>query len=222
MKKKNTCPRKLEKTEELKSLIRKLGIDLVGIADLYSLKGMPLGISPDAASFLGYFRSAIVMGAQLKKPGKAASGTEASLFLEKAALAVVDRLEREGCRVLTVHTEDEFDPVNRIGLMSLKVLAKAAGLGWQGRSLLIVSPQYGPVHRWIAVLTDMDLQAGTDVPNQCGNCILCVEKCPAGALHFAEFNDHPVSREDVLDIGLCRGDSGCTVCLTVCPWIKQN
>jgi epoxyqueuosine reductase len=162
------------------------------------------------------------MGAQLGKLGKSASGTEVSLFRERAALSVVDRLEREGCRVLTVHTEDEFDPINRMGLLSLKVLAKATGLGWQGRSLLIVSPQVGPIHRWIAVLTDMELQDGTAIPNQCGDCTLCVEKCPAGALNPVLFDDHPARREDVLDIGLCKGDSGCTICLRVCPWAARD
>ena len=207
-----------DEEEKLKSFVKGMGVDLVGIADLHSLKGMPLGIPSDATQFLSHYHCAIVMGAQLDKIGKSAPGNEVSLFLERAALAVVDRLERKGRRVLTVHTEDEFDPVNRVGLMSLKVLAKAAGLGWQGRSLLIVSPRYGPTHRWIGVLTDMELRGSTAIPNQCGDCTLCVEVCPAGALNLVEFDDHPASREDVLDVGLCKGDDGCTECLTVCPW----
>lgn len=210
----------LDETNELTSFVKGLGVDLVGIADLHSLKGMPLGIPSDAARFLDHFHSAIVMGAQLGKLGSSASGTETSMFLERAAMEVVDRLEVERRHVLAVHTEDEFDPVKRVGLMSLKVLAKAAGLGWQGRSLLVVSPEYGPVHRWIGVLTDMKLHNGTAVDNQCGDCALCVEECPTGALKLVEFDDHPVSREDVLDIGLCRGDDGCTECLTVCPWAQ--
>jgi epoxyqueuosine reductase len=219
MKEKGSYTQQSDEAEELKSFIKGLGVDLVGIADLYSLKGMPLGIPSDAAPFLSHYHCAIVMGAQLGKLGKSASGTEVSLFLESAALAVVDRLERKGRHVLTVHTEDEFDPVNRVGLISLKVLAKAAGLGWQGRSLLIVSPQYGPIHRWIGVLTDMELRGSTAIPNQCGECALCVEECPAGALNLLEFDDYPACREDVLDIGLCKGDDGCTECLTVCPWV---
>jgi len=218
MKEKGSYTHQSDEAEELKSFVKGLGVDLVGIADLYSLKGMPLGIPSHAASFLSHYHCAIVMGAQLGKLGKSASGTEVSLFLESVALAVVDRLERKGRHVLTVHTEDEFDPVNRVGLMSLKVLAKAAGLGWQGRSLLIVSPRYGPIHRLIGVLTDMQLRGSTAIPSQCGDCTLCVEECPAGALNLVEFDDHPACREDVLDIGLCKGDDGCTECLTVCPW----
>ena len=220
MKEKGAFTRQPDEAEGLKSFVMGLGVDIVGIADLHALKGLPIGIPSDAALFLRHYHCAIVMGAQLGKLGKSASGTEVSLFLESAALEVVDRLERMGRSVLTVHTEDEFDPVNRMGLMSLKVLAKAAGLGWQGRSLLIVSPQYGPIHRWIGVLTDMKLPGGTPIPNQCGDCALCVEECPAGALNLATFDDHPACREDVLDIGLCKGDDGCIECLTVCPWAQ--
>jgi epoxyqueuosine reductase len=218
MKEKGSYTQQSDEADELKSFVKGLGVDLVGIAELYSLKDMPLGIPSDAATFLSHYHSAIVMGAQPGKLGKSASGTDVSLFLESAALAVVDRLERKGRHSLTVHTEDEFDPVKRMGLMSLKVLAKAAGLGFQGRSLLIVSQRYGPIHRWIGVLTDMELRGSTAIPNQCGDCTLCVEECPAGALNLVEFDDHPACREDVLDIGLCKGDDGCTECLTVCPW----
>lgn len=218
MKAKDHTIRQSDEAEELKSLVKGQGVDLVGVADLRAIRDMPLGIKADAAAFLGQFRSSVVLGAQLGKPEQSASGTEASLFLEHAALAAADHLERNRRRALIVHTEDEFDPVKRMGLMSLKILAKAAGLGWQGRSLLIVSPTYGPVHRWIAVLTDMKLPGAAVVANQCGDCALCVEECPAGALKLVDFDDHPVCREDVLDIDLCRGDDGCMECITVCPW----
>jgi epoxyqueuosine reductase len=209
----------MERTGDLVTFVKDLGVDLVGVADLSRLQGMPVGLPGDPASFLDRYHYCIVMGAQFGKLGKGAAGTEVSLFLERAALRVVERLERAGQYGLIVHTEDEFDPINRMGLVSLKVLAKAAGLGWQGRSLLIVSPRYGPVHRWIAVLTGMALEASADIPNQCGNCSLCVDGCPQGALTLAKFDDHPQRREDVLDVGRCRGDHGCMACITACPWM---
>jgi epoxyqueuosine reductase len=208
-------------TSLLKSFIRNLGVDLVGIADLRLLEGMPVGIASGSADFLRSYHRAIVLGAQLGKVGKKASGNEVNSFLEEIALDELSYLEGKGYPALIIHTEDEFDPVNRGGLLSLKVLAKGAGLGWQGRSLLIVSPEYGPIHRWIAVLTNMDLQDDKPIPNQCGDCRLCVDKCPYGALKLAPFDDHPEKREDVLDIRACKGDDGCKVCLVVCPWACQ-
>lgn len=211
---------RISETEQLKAFVLSLGIDLVGIADLEALAGMPAGIDLGAAGFLREYRYAVVLGAQLYKFGRRASGSEVSLLMEKAALDVMSYLEERGYPALIIHTEDEFDPIRRMGLLSLKVLAKGAGLGWQGRSLLIISPEYGPIHRWIAVLTGMELQADRPVPNQCGRCSLCIDRCPTEALRLVPFDDHPQQREDVLDIQACMGDDGCKVCLVVCPWGK--
>ncbi len=211
---------KIVETENLIRFIKKLEIDTYGIADMNLLKEMETGIPTDLEKFLNMFPYAIVLGAQYGKLGKKASGAERSLFLEDAAFSIMDYLESKGYRQLIIHTEDEFDPINRLGFMSLKILAKTAGLGWQGRSLLIISPEYGPLHRLIAILTDIPLQVNKAIKNECGNCGNCIEACPQNALTFVAFNDHPLYREDVLDIKTCLGDNGCLVCISSCPWLK--
>lgn len=210
----------MNETAKLKSFAEKLGVDLFGVADLKRLQGLPVGMGGDPAGLTSKFRYAIVLGAQLHKLGEKATGIDVDFFLEKAALQISAYLEKKEDRALIIHPEDELDPVKRLGLLSLKVLAKAAGLGWQGRSLLIVSPEYGPIHRWIAVLTNLDLQPGAPLANRCGDCTLCIDQCPQGALTYVSFADHPDRREDVLDIQTCKGDDGCRVCLEVCPWQK--
>ena len=206
-------------TGAVKELARREGVALVGIAGLRSTgPGSPERL-PDALGLAAHFEHAIVLGVPF---GRGASGTEASLFLEKVAFELLEWLEVRGRRGLIIHTEDEIDPVRRFGLLSLKALAKSAGLGWQGRSLLVVSPRFGPVHRWIAVLTSLPLESDAPVPNRCGECSLCVDSCPEGALTLVAFADHPGCREDVLDIGACKGDEGCDVCLAVCPWTRPG
>jgi len=211
----------MNETAKLRSLAGKLGVDLFGVADLKRLQGLPLGMGGDPAGLTSKFRYAIVLGAQLNKLGEKATGTDVDFFLEKAVLQISAYLEKKEDRALIIHPEDELDPVKRLGLLSLKVLAKAAGLGWQGRSLLIVSPEYGPVHRWIAVLTNLDLQPGKPLANRCGDCTLCIDQCPQGSLTYVSFADHPERREDVLDIQTCKGDDSCRVCLEVCPWQRS-
>ena len=180
-------------------------------------KTYPWELQTDHHDFFNRYRFAVVMGVHLGKK----SANEMNLFMEKAALETMSYLEGKGHNVLIIHPEDEFDPINRMGLISLKALAKGAGLGWQGRSLLIISPVVGPIHRCIAVLTNMELLADESLPNMCGDCSLCVDQCPHHALKLVQFDDHPDHREDVLDIHACKGDEGCKVCLVVCPWIKQ-
>lgn len=210
----------MNETTKLKSLAKGLDVDLFGVADLKRLK--KLSTDGDPAGVLGRFRRAIVLGAQLNKLGAKAKGSDLDFFLETAALKLSAYLATKGDRSLIIHPEDEIDPVRRLGLLSLKVLAKEAGLGWQGRSLLIVSPEYGPVHRWIALLTNLELLPGEPLANHCGDCTLCIDTCPHRALKYVPFADHPGRREDVLDISLCKGDDMCKVCLVVCPWFKNS
>jgi epoxyqueuosine reductase QueG len=213
---------KISETENLKKFIKKLEIDTYGICDMYSLIEMETGLPTDFKKFLDMFPYAIVLGAQYGKLGKKASGKEISLFLEDAALSIMEYLENKGYRQLNIHTEDEFDPINRLGFISLKILAKTAGLGWQGRSLLIISPEYGPLHRIIAILTDVPLQINQAIKNECDNCRKCIEACPQNSLTFVAFEDHPSCRKDVLDIKTCLGDNGCLVCILSCPWLKKS
>ncbi len=209
-------------TENLRKYIEKLEIDTYGIADTQLLQEMKIGVPIDVKKFLNMFPYAIVLGAQYGKLGKKVKGKETALFLENAAFSIMNYLDNKGYRQLIIHTEDEFDPINRLGFMSLKILAKTAGLGWQGRSLLIISPEYGPLHRLIAILTDMPLQTNQVIKNECGSCRKCIEECPQNALTFIPFNDHPSCREDVLDIKTCLGDNGCLICLLSCPWLKKS
>jgi len=212
----------MNESEHLKSFITDLGIDRVGIVDLKVLKGIPTGLPalPVLDSVLKNYRYAVVMGIPFGKLGSKASGRDVSKFMEKAIVEVVSFMEEKRCYALPIHTEDEFDPVGRIGLLSLKAMAHAAGLGWQGRSLLIVSPDHGPLHRLGAVLTNMELQPDQPIENQCGECSICVDKCPTHALTLVKFKNHPETREDVLDLQRCLGDDSCPVCIKVCPFVS--
>ncbi len=212
----------VESTQRLKLFIRSRGIDIVGLADLSKLVNMPAGINISLPEFFKKYPSAIVIGAQYGKIGKNASGDETALYLEKVAYDIMAYLEEKHFQYLVIHPEDEFEPDNRMGLLSLKVLAKQAGIGWQGRSLLIVSPVYGPIHRLIAILTNMSLQPDEPINNRCGECAICIEKCPTKSLTFCQFDDHPNSREEVLNVQSCLGDDGCMVCILGCPYLKEN
>jgi len=213
---------KIIETENLRKFIKKLEIDIYGIADMNLLKEMETGLPIDLNKFIDMFPYAIVLGAQYRKLGKKASGGKTALFLEEAAFSIMEYLESNGYRQLIIHTEDEFDPINRKGFISLKILAKTAGVGWQGRSLLIISPEFGPLHRLIAILTDLPLQTNQVIKNECSTCRKCIEACPQNALTFVAFNDHPKCREDVLDIETCLGDNGCMVCILSCPWLRKS
>ncbi|KKL96544.1 hypothetical protein LCGC14_1843460 [marine sediment metagenome] len=104
---------KIIETQNLRKYIKKLEIDVFGIADMHLLKEMETGLPTDMKKFINMFPYAIVLGVQYGKLGKKASGNESSLFLEGAAISIMGYLENKGYKQLIIHTEDEFDPINR-------------------------------------------------------------------------------------------------------------
>ncbi len=212
----------ISSTKNIKSFIYNLGVDIVGIADLSKLINMPVGFKINLTELFDKYPFAIVIGAQHGKVSKSASGDETDLYLEKIAYNVMGYLEKKKMQFLVIHPEDEYDPENRMGLLSLKILAKEAGIGWQGRSLLIVSPEYGPIHRLIAILTNMKLKPDKPIKSLCKDCTVCIDKCPKKSLTLCQFKNHPESRRDVLDIKSCLGDNGCKVCILKCPYLNKK
>jgi epoxyqueuosine reductase QueG len=110
-----------------------------------------------------------------------------------------------------------------------KAFARAAGLGWIGKNLLLITPKYGPRIRLATILTDILLKPGKPIKNQCGNCTKCIEACPSGALKPSNFEEYPARREDAFDAEKCYtrlkkisrlpniGAEICGMCIKVCP-----
>jgi epoxyqueuosine reductase len=111
-----------------------------------------------------------------------------------------------------------------------KTAATRAGLGWVGKSALLVSYQCGPRVRFATVFTDMPLEVGTPVTvSECGDCRACVRACPGGAIHDEEWwAGRP--RGEFFDAYACFIEASrqlrervgvthpvCGICIAVCP-----
>lgn len=125
-----------------------------------------------------------------------------------------------------------MDEQRLLGSISHKAVARLAGIGWQGKSLLIVNRHYGPRIRLVTILTDLSLQPDGPVKNQCGNCLECVRACPAGAIKGMGTNDHYETPGVAVDLVKCHqqlqefarrpgiGVRTCGVCIRACPFGK--
>ena len=69
-------------------------------------------------------------------------------------------------------------------------LARRAGIGWVGKNSCLINPQYGSRILLGEILTNLPLQATGEMSGAspvsdfagCGNCQLCMQTCPTGAI----------------------------------------
>jgi len=117
---------------------------------------------------------------------------------------------------------------------SHKMAATRAGLGWIGKTDLLVSEKFGPRIRLATVLTNHRFEKlGIPVTeSQCGDCEICVENCPGEAASGKLWNDS-LDRDEFYDAFKCRDAcrklsrerldkkvSLCGICVSVCPFGK--
>jgi len=136
-------------------------------------------------------------------------------------------IQSEGYRVLPIPAAERIDDERICASFSHKLGARLAGLGWIGKSCLLVTPERGPRVRWTSILTDAPLTpTGEPMAEKCGDCTACVDICPVGAFKGRNFRSDE-SREMRYDARKCEGyfdemkNSGklavCGMCLYVCP-----
>lgn len=105
--------------------------------------------------------------------------------------------------------------------VSQKVLAHLAGLGWIGKSSLLITSKYGPRVRIGTIFTKDDLgETGFPFTGDCADCMICLEICPSGAIEKNGLNEKKC-RQIVSD---ANGEykTFCGLCMQVCPIGNAN
>lgn len=230
-----------EYTKRVKTKILDWGADLIGVADAAPLK--ELKVYP--SDLLGGFTRAVAIAIQLPvsvfeaisdkpTPIYRATYQTANRILDDLAFRVAVMFQKEGFRSLPVPASQTLDEENWYAAISHKAVARMAGLGWQGKNLLLITPQYGSRVRLVTVLTEAPLMADAPVENRCGKCILCRDACPAKAIRGVNTVDHYKDRNEALDFARCVekltgeyarlpeiGTDICGICIKVCPFGRK-
>lgn len=154
-----------------------------------------------------------------------------NLHLDELSLRMAGLIQRAGYAALPVPASRRVNDERISSFFSHKLAAHLAGLGWIGKSCLLVTPQAGPRVRWTTILTDAPLQVtGTAMEERCGACTRCVDICPVQAFTGRPFReDEP--REARFDARKCeqyfkeQEQAGhppvCGMCLYICPHGKK-
>jgi epoxyqueuosine reductase len=172
----------------LKRKVVEWGATLVGIGDIST------GLVPE------FSRIPVAISIAVKHPdgrGRLQAGhlraysnqfADVDELLESIQNRIATLLKTRGWRTLAI-PPDSAKPDGRFvsilySLFPHKTAATCSGLGWIGKSGLLVTPEYGPRLSWATVLTDAPLEVcpTPSTKSQCGNCCQCVRACPASAI----------------------------------------
>lgn len=112
-------------------------------------------------------------------------------------------------------------------------LAVDAGLGWLGKSAMVLDQEWGSYTLLAELFVDVELDPdATERPDRCGTCSDCIDLCPTGAIvapyrvdarrcisYLTIETRGPIPRPLRAAIGLHV--FGCDVCQDVCPWNRK-
>lgn len=214
-------------TAELISFSKDRGADLVGIAD-------PSRISPERNLISEQVKKGmsrvVVAGIRLSEAILAEITDHptksyyhhyriVNMALDQLALSITRFLQERDFAAYPVPASQITDWKNQQGIFSHKHAAVQAGLGWIGRSNLLVTTQFGSQVRLVSVLTDAPLEAAEPLHEDCGVCRACLAVCPAEAIADdpAAFDHHRCYAQ--LDSFVRKrivGQHICGICVRAC------
>ena len=221
--------------QEIAALLMNKGASLVGFADMTGL--------PDL--YRHSMRSTLSIAAALD-PGiirDIVSGPTMQYYEEyRRVNELLSALCREAVRFLGDHgigavaiepTVKKVNPESLATSFQHKTAATRAGLGWVGKSDLLITRKYGAAVRLATVLCDVEFEPGApENSSRCGECMECVLFCPAKAItgsHWEAGQDRDVvyNAHECYDMakrlsgGIGVQSTICGICIAVCPWTKK-
>ena len=139
--------------------------------------------------------------------------------LNEAAKALAKRIRQAGYQVRDVGgMSGKWVEGMQHGPISLKHAAALAGLGTIGKNNLLISPTYGTMLWFSAVLTDAALAPDEGVRLRvCDACRLCVDSCPAHALDDPAALDKKTCANTYFRLVDGKWRIRCFLCRKVCP-----
>lgn len=215
--------------ELIKQQALRLGADVCGIASIDRFDEAPAGFHP--GDLYEDCQSVVVVGKAMPKglmkvPPRLiyAHGNDLCKDrVDECVQALAMFIEAQGGIAVPLPSDGPYDAwdaetMTGKGLLSMKHAASLAGLGFLGKSTLLINDQYGTLLTIGAILTDMKLPPDAIAPSRCiPACRRCIDACPSNALDGQTVNQTRCRAHTYT--ANARGFSvvNCNTCRSICP-----
>ncbi|MGD2199603.1 tRNA epoxyqueuosine(34) reductase QueG [Lysinibacillus fusiformis] len=151
---------------------------------------------------------------------------------------------RERLKLLSVWLEERVEGVRiesmvDTGALVDRAVAERAGIGWSGKNCSIITPEFGSYVYLGELITNIPFSPNKPMEDECGECRLCLDVCPTGALIqggqldaqrcIAFLTQTKGTLPDEFRSHIGNRLYGCDTCQTVCPknkgkinWIHEE
>lgn len=116
-----------------------------------------------------------------------------------------------------------------------KQWAVRAGIGWQGKNSLVLSPDYGSYFFLAIIISTVEFEPDPPITDRCGTCVKCIQACPTQAIIADSIVDsrkclsywtieakHHIDIPQEISENMKGWLFGCDICQEVCPWNKNK
>ena len=232
--------------DKIKEIAKEEGIDLIGVANLDEINVFRDRLSKFADRSIAFFSREITDKVDYLKVWDQTKSIISFGILYRHDISIPDDMHPRGVIASFAHGEDYHIVLkykakalmNRIndsllscnykvyvdtGVLSDRIMAYSAGLGFYGKNNFIISPQYGSFIFLGHILIDKELSTNTEfMQSSCGDCRKCIDACPTNAIQDGRQFDHNKCISYLTQKGKDSNTYGylygCDICQNVCPF----
>lgn len=189
----------------------------------------PATLSEEASSIISI---AIAYPSKMKDAPQSVKGARRGIFARASWGIDYHTVLREKLALLELyiisHIPDaKLRSMVDTGELSDRAVAERAGIGWSAKNCSIITPEFGSYVYLGEMITSIPFTPSEQMEEQCGDCRLCLDVCPTGALIqggqlnakrcIAFITQTKTMVPDEFRTKIGNRIYGCDTCQTVCP-----